>query len=161
MKRIALLLGAALVCAAPVFAGDGEKGGSDAQSCLDHMSGMKEAKGWVGLEFDPENKTPYVVTKVVHGSPAQKAGFKEGDILSALNGIQLSDKEGMKKAKSAMKPGNKVTYTVTRMGKNTDLAVTLGTMPDEVFAQMVGAHLLQNHVAAAASSTEEKAKADE
>ena len=160
MKRIAVLLGAALLLAAPAFAGgDHEKCQGETQDCLDKMSGMKEAKGWVGIELDRNEDGAMFITKVVHASPAAKAGFKEGDILFARNGIEFSNYDAMKKAKHEMKPGKSITYTVKRMGKAKDLAVKLGTMPDEVFAAMVGAHLIENHVAVAASSDD--AKADE
>ncbi len=123
------------------------------------MAGMQANKGWVGIELDKNEDGAMFITKVVHGSPAQAAGLKEGDILWARNGVEFSDYAAMKKQEGVMKVGSKVTFTVKRMGKKKDLAVKLGTMPDEVFAAMVGAHLVENHATVAAATDE--AKADE
>jgi hypothetical protein len=45
-----------------------------------------------------------------------------------------------------------VTYTIQREGKSKDLVVTLGTLPEEVFARMVGQHMVQDHMVTAATA---------
>jgi hypothetical protein len=45
-----------------------------------------------------------------------------------------------------MVPGNEVTYTVLRHGKEKELAVMLGKVPEEVLAQWVGGHMLEHAV---------------
>ena len=136
----------ALALAVPAWAGHDGKCTQSAQDCLNHYSAMKD-RGWVGLEFDDKNKDAKVVTKVVEGSPAEKAGFKTGDILVALNGANLSDYQAVKAAKGSWTPGSKVTYTVKRGTSEKQLAVVLGKMPESVYAQMVGAHMISDHMA--------------
>ncbi len=159
MKTRSLLLSAALLMVAvPGFAGSGEKCSADAQTCLNHWAGSKD-KGWVGLEYDKSTEGVVSVKSVTPDSPAAAAGFKAGDILVAMNGAKMADKEAMKKAKGSWKAGQSVTYTVQRAGKEQQLAVTLGKTPDAVFASMIGSHMLENHVAMSSASAEGKAAA--
>jgi S1-C subfamily serine protease len=142
-----MMAAAVLAIAAPAWAGSGEKCTANAQDCLSHWS-AKRTTGWVGLNFDKTNKEAMVISSVVAGSPAEKAGFKSGDMLVALNGANLRDKEAVKAAKGSWTPGSKVTYTVKRGTSEKKLEVTLAKMPEDVFAQMIGAHMLEDHMAA-------------
>jgi predicted metalloprotease with PDZ domain len=143
-----MMAAAVLAIAAPAWAGSGEKcSAANAQDCLSHYSAMR-TKGWVGLDLDKANKEAMVVTGVTAGSPAAKAGFKTGDILVALNGAKFSDYEAVKAAKGAWTPGAKVSYTVKRGSSEKQLEVTLAKMPEEVFARMIGAHMIEEHMAA-------------
>lgn len=100
------------------------------------------------------------VKTVTPGGPAEKAGLKAGDVIVAMNGVKFSDEEGMKKekAKGDWKPGQQLTYTVRRDGAENPVVVTLGTMPEEVFATMVGLHMIENHMHAAAETKAESPK---
>ena len=89
------------------------------------------------------------------------AGFQAGDVLVALNGAKLSDKEAMKKAKGEWKVGQNVSYTIKRAGAEKQIALTLGTMPEEVFSSMVGGHLLESHVVVATADAATGPKAGE
>jgi S1-C subfamily serine protease len=156
MKLHSLYAAAAVVAlvAAPAWAGSGAKCTADTQTCLNHMAAKKSA-GWIGVEFDKSTEGVMKVKSVVAGSPAEQAGIQPGDVLVALNGVKVSDHEAMKKAKGAWSVGQKVTYTVERKGTATDLAVTLGAMPDHVHAAMLGAHLMDNHVTTATAAAAE------
>lgn len=152
MKRLSWLLAAGMLTAVavPAFAGHGEKCTQDAQACLSHYSAYKD-KGWVGIELDKSGEA-MVVKAVVATSPASKAGFQVGDQLVAMNGAKYGDKEAMKKVQGDWKAGQEVSYTVLRKGVEKKLAVTLGAMPEDVFAKMVGAHMISDHMAAAQSA---------
>lgn len=156
MKRFYALVSALLLVAfaVPALAGDYGKCTADAQACLDHMAAKFEKKGWVGLELDKSDKDyGYVITAVVPDSPADKAGFKEGDLLAAVNGIQLSEanEAKLKEAKEGMTIGAAVVYTVERKGKSKEIEVTLAKMPGEVMAQWIGYHMMNDHVSTAAA----------
>jgi predicted metalloprotease with PDZ domain len=150
MKRFTWFLVLLAVAALPAlaFAGGGGKCGENVSACLTHWSAMKTS-GWLGMKYDKAEDGTVTVTKVMAGSPAETAGFKKGDVLVALNGASLADKEALKKAKGAWKPGDKVTYTVKRAGAESQIAVTLAPMPEELFAQMLGEHVAANHMPAA------------
>src|SRR5262245_56561507 len=57
--------------------------------------------GWLGVETDKNAAGAYVVKDVFAGSPAEKAGFRKGDVLVAIQGVRLAsaDPEAMKKVK--------------------------------------------------------------
>ncbi len=147
MKRLTWLMVAASVVAlaAPALAGSGGKCTEGTQACLNHMAKSKD-KPWVGLQYDKAENGTTSVMAITAGSPAAAAGFEVGDVLVALNGAKLADKEAMKKAKGEWKIGQSVSYTVSRAGAEKQIAVTLGQMPAEVYASVVGSHMLENHV---------------
>jgi predicted metalloprotease with PDZ domain len=156
MKTRTILLSAALLMVAvPAFAG-GEKCAADAQACLNHWSGNK-AGGWLGADMDKSTPGVYKVKGVTAESPAAAAGFKVGDVLVAINGANLSDKEAVKKAKGSWKAGQAVTYTVQRAGTEKQLAVTLAKTPDAVFATMLGTHMLEHHMGTATAAADAEA----
>ena len=117
------------------------------EACLKAMTAKYQSKGWLGVEIDKNDHGHYKITKVIHGSPAEAAGFQKGDVLLALNGIKLSDdnREALHKAKKGLKPGAAATYTVKRAGGKEKLAVTFGTVPFTVMASWIGEHMLQHH----------------
>lgn len=142
------------VISAPAWAGSGEKCSADAQACLNHMT-QNKTSGWLGLEFDKDAEGVTKVKRVVAESPAEKAGFMTGDVIVAVNGAKTSDHAAMKKAKGAWKAGQEVTYTVERMGAEKNLAATLGSMPENVQATMIGYHMMENHMTAATTAAAE------
>jgi S1-C subfamily serine protease len=77
------------------------------------------------------------VTGVAAGSPAESAGFRKGDVLVAFNGIALTEanQEALKKAKTGLSVGSRVTYTVSRAGARSQITATLAEVPREVLAQ--------------------------
>jgi len=64
---------------------------------------------------------------VAPGSPAEKAGLKEGDILLALNGKEFADVKAYAQSLFARKPGEEITLDVDRGGKRQTVKVTLGS----------------------------------
>jgi predicted metalloprotease with PDZ domain len=136
-----------MVMAAPAMAGDASKCSASTQDCLNHMANSLNNRGWVGIEMDDKGGAGMmVITKVIDGSPAQKAGFEVGDALVAVNGVAFSDEneKQLKDVKYSMMPGADFTYTVSRKGSKVDLDVELGTLPDNVKAQWVGHHMMDH-----------------
>jgi C-terminal processing protease CtpA/Prc len=113
--------------------------------CAKHMADMKN-HGWLGIQYDHTEDGSNVVKDVVKGSPADKAGFRAGDVLYALNGIEMNDANAarIKAAWKPLTPGSTVTYTVKREGVSKDLAVTLGKMPEDVYQAMVDTHMKEH-----------------
>jgi C-terminal processing protease CtpA/Prc len=154
------LVAVALLVAVPALAGSGEKCTADAQSCLTKWAKSKDM-AWHGLHYDKGADGTVTVKSVMEKSPATAAGIQVGDVLVALNGAKMADKDAVKKAKGEWKAGQAITLTVSRKGTESAITVTLAKMPEEVFASMVGTHLLENHVAVAATAaaTEGEVKA--
>ena len=149
MKRLALLSAIAVICAVAVtgFAGDKECCKASTQECLDKMVAKYQQKGWLGVETEKTAEGHYKVVKVADYSPAQRAGFLKGDILVALNGASLyaEDKSDLKKIKSSLAVGSKVSYTVKRDGQKQVVEATLANVPEQVMAQWIGEHMLDQH----------------
>ena len=149
MKRALFVVAVVMimVMAGPAMAGEGGKCSASTQDCLNHMAKNLNNRGWVGIEMDDKGGVGMmVITKVIDGSPAEKAGFKVGDALVAVNGVEFSeenDKE-LKNIQYAMSPGADFTYTVSRKGSKVDLDVELGQLPDNVKAQWVGMHMMEH-----------------
>ena len=66
---------------------------------------------------------------VVAGSPADKAGLQEKDIITKVNGVALDDRTSLASALSRYQPGDQVTLTIIRSGKTISVSVTLGNTP--------------------------------
>ncbi len=66
---------------------------------------------------------------VVAGSPADKAGIKEGDIITKVGGDKLSATNSLQSLVGKHKPGDKVQVTINRDGKTMTLDVTLQEAP--------------------------------
>lgn len=145
MRKMVLLAGAMLIVALPAMAGsEGEKCSADLQTCMAHWSQIQN-KGWSGLKTDMAEGGAVSVKAVQSGSPAAAAGFQVGDVILTLNGVSFADKEAIKKAKGDWKIGQRVSYTIKRGGMEKTIAVTLASMPEDVFAAMVGNHMIENH----------------
>ena len=146
MKRVVslLVLLALVVVAVPAFAG-GEKCTADAQSCLNMMASKMKDYGWAGLTYDKNAEGQKVIKSIAAGSPAETAGFKAGDVLVALNDVELVEKNNAALMKIDRKAGSSVTYTVLRGGESKKIAVTLIKTPEEVIASNVGHHMLESH----------------
>jgi putative serine protease PepD len=97
----------------------------------------------VGLEETPDG---VAVTKVVAGTPADKAGLKAstgtttvdgqevptgGDVIVAIDGEPVSTSAELQSAIDAKQPGDTVTLTVVRSGDRRTVQVTLATRPQQ------------------------------
>ena len=63
---------------------------------------------------------------VISGSPADKAGLKDGDVITAVNGTKLSSSVQLSSLTSMMMPGDKAVLTVLRGSETLTITVILG-----------------------------------
>lgn len=115
--------------------------------CVTEMAKKIKAKGWVGIEIDYQEDRSLKVTRVIPSSPAAASGLEVGDRIIAFNGIAYAtaDRDAMKKAYSAKKPGNTITYTVRRGERMLEIEIVLAEVPQHILAQWIGQHLLASH----------------
>lgn len=98
------------------------------------------ARPFMGVSFQPV--TPQVadryslgaqwgvyITKVSSGSPAEKAGLKEGDIITQVGDVTLDETHSYINTLYNHKPGETISLTVVREGKTMHLQITLGEHP--------------------------------
>lgn len=70
-----------------------------------------------------------LVTMVEEGKPAAKAGLKEEDIITAVNGQAVADISDVTLAVGSLAPGTKVTLDVLRDGKKQQIVATAAERP--------------------------------
>lgn len=66
---------------------------------------------------------------IISGGPAAKAGLKEGDVITKVGSVALSEKTSLLSALGQHKVGDTVKLTVVRGDKTLTIDVTLGTAP--------------------------------
>ena len=98
-------------------------------------------RGWLGVVIQDITpgiteaigvKEGILVAQVLKGSPADKAGLKVGDIIVKLNGRKLEDVRDLQLSIMKTKPGTEVVLTIIREGKEMDIRVKVGEMPEKV-----------------------------
>ena len=83
------------------------------------------SKPFLGLMFDKMG-----VTKVMENSPAEKAGFKVGDVLVNFDGEAVTEIAAVANKMAAMKAGDSIELVVKRNGEELKVPVVLGDMKD-------------------------------
>ncbi|TQS27031.1 S1C family serine protease [Microbispora sp. KK1-11] len=66
-----------------------------------------------------------VVSSITAGSPAEKAGLKEGDLITKINDKLVDSAEALVGTIRSSRPGDKVTVTYTRDGKENTITAAL------------------------------------
>ena len=100
------------------------------------------SRGWLGVQIQPVTKdiaeslglsepSGALVVSPQEGSPGQKAGIKNGDVVTAVNGEPVKDPRDLARRIGAMQPGAKVDVSLWRAGKSQSVTVELGTLPAE------------------------------
>jgi serine protease Do len=80
--------------------------------------GLKQAEGALVAEPQP-------------GSPAEKAGIKAGDVITAMNGTPLKDSRDLARHVAQLAPGSSVKFDIVRDGESKSISVTLGELPNQ------------------------------
>jgi serine protease Do len=71
-----------------------------------------------------------IVTSVQAGGPAEKAGIKRGDVITAINKQPVTDNNSLRNLVASMAPGSNVEVTTTRNGRDQNFQVALAELPD-------------------------------
>jgi Do/DeqQ family serine protease len=77
--------------------------------------GLKETKG-------------VLVGSVQKGGAAERAGIRQGDVITAFNGSAVVDGNELRNLVAATRPGTEATVTILRDGREQQLKVTLGEL---------------------------------
>lgn len=71
-----------------------------------------------------------LVTEPTKDSPADKAGVKSGDVITAVDGSEISDALDLSRTIASKNPGTPVELTIWRDGKEQKISVTLGKLEE-------------------------------
>jgi len=115
------------------------------------IAGQPLARPWIGIRYEtidlqlqqqlklPVAQGAYVSggqdtsgvnqPGVVAGSPADKAGVKDGDIVTSIEGLTIDGDHPLDAVLTQFAPGRTVTLGINRDGKTLNLQLTLGTRP--------------------------------
>ncbi len=85
-------------------------------------------------------KTGFKVRYVYPDSPAQAAGIQAGDVLTKYEGEKIPDAASMQEMLASHVPGDEVTLTFTRDGKEQTGKATLATLPEEIPGELPPAY---------------------
>lgn len=86
--------------------------------------------GYLGVQSDPDAGVDGAfIAQVVDDSPADKAGFKVGDVITKVADKEIGSAPELPRALGGYRAGQKVNFTVIRDKKEMIIQVPLGTRP--------------------------------
>jgi putative serine protease PepD len=71
------------------------------------------------------------LSSVASGGPAEQAGLRAGDVITAIGGTAIGDSTDLVAAIASHHPGDEVKLTVKRGSQTLHPTVTLGTQPTQ------------------------------
>ncbi len=101
----------------------------------------KVVRAWLGVQIQPvtpamaqslklERPRGVLVAEVTAGAPADKAGVKEGDIITAVDGAEVNDRGRLRNLISLAGVGKTVRLSMLRDGKTMETRVKLEELPE-------------------------------
>jgi hypothetical protein len=118
-------------------------GGDDAQPKMEQpkvMIGitMGEPSEELLKNYDLKAGQAILVEKVIEGLPADKAGLKENDIITQIDGKKPVSQETLREVLRGKEPGDSVKFTVLRAGGDQTVRVTVEKFDAEKFGSVPG-----------------------
>lgn len=106
------------------------------------LEGGRVARGWLGVQIqnvtndiadslgmeDPEGA---IVSSIVAGGPADRAGFERSDVITAINGEPVEGSADLTRRVAQFTAGEDVTFNVVRDESEIVITATLGDRPGE------------------------------
>lgn len=118
-----------------------------ARQVIDQLKSYKSVKrGWLGVSIQDvdENSAKALgldsargalVSNVTPGDPAEEGGVRAGDVIVSVNGVDIDDAGDLTRKIGNLLPGAKITLSVWRAGKTSNLVVVLGERNADKLAQ--------------------------
>ena len=89
-----------------------------------------KAAPWMGLHITANDQGALVIDRVADDGPSAAAGIVAGDVITAVDGVDVTSVDQVKAAIVAHAPNDVVTLTLTHADQTSaDIAVTVGTAP--------------------------------
>ena len=101
-----------------------------------------QGPGWLGItiqDLSPQmamrlgipSEEGVLVTGVQFGSPAEKGGLKQGDVILSLNAKKIPNSEALRKEITKTNPGTPIELTVIRNRSPKKIEIAVGAPPRE------------------------------
>lgn len=151
-RLISLLI--AGLSASVLLAGDEPKHcNASAKECDQQIRSMLTGRRYLGISV-VDLKPGIVIKSVVADSPAERANFKAGDRLIAVNGQKMTEStvQDFKRVLSAARDVGTLWVIVQRRGAYQRIEVRLEPYTKAQIDKIVATHLAQSHTAATASA---------
>ncbi len=97
-------------------------------------------RGWIGVGIQEMGKDlqeyydvseGVLITEVFSGEPAEKAGIKKGDIVTAVNGESIDSPRDLSRKIANIEPDTDVTLSILRDGEKTEVTVTVAKRDEQ------------------------------
>ncbi len=100
------------------------------------IRGGRVERGWLGVsvadaEEQGRGRRGALIMGVERGSPAARAGLRQGDLVTALNGEPVATSRALVRGVAGLPPGETVRLTLTRGGRSQEVAVQIGRRPND------------------------------
>jgi serine protease Do len=113
-----------------------------AKDLLPQLKTGKVVRGWLGVmiqDITPQlaesiglkSAKGVLVSDVVKGSPAEKSGLKQGDVIIRFDAKEIENAHKLSQVVAATAPDTRVKVDIRRNGNAKTVSLTIGTMPSE------------------------------
>jgi serine protease Do len=129
----------------------------------------KVIRGYLGVLLQPldeelaqsfgrKNTRGALIARVITGTPAEKAGVQEGDIVLKFDGKEIKDTQDLQMQVAGTPVGEKTSLVVWRNNKEVSLSIVIGEMPsDEEMAKAASIQAWRGmHVSAVTQEIKQK-----
>lgn len=108
----------------------------------DLMKGGSVQRGWLGVQIQPvtseiaeslglDGAKGALVAEAQADGPAKKAGIVAGDVITAVNGSEVTGPRELSRLIAGITPGTSIDLSVWRKGKSETIKIDLGSLPDD------------------------------
>jgi len=98
-------------------------------------------RGWLGVQIQSLNReaaaslglpdaSGAIVAQVIDSSPAEKAGFRAGDVVIRMDGVPVKDNRDLSRRVAALQVNQSAKFVVWRDSRETTISVTVAKRPD-------------------------------
>jgi serine protease Do len=99
-------------------------------------------RGWLGVQIQSlsedaaqalglPNSNGAIVAEIIDGSPAKKAGVRQGDVVLEMDGVAIKDNRDLSRKVAALRVGQTAAFTVWRDSRRLKITVTIAKRPGE------------------------------
>jgi serine protease Do len=100
------------------------------------LRGGRVERGWLGVAVgdveSPPGRPPRSGAQVLgveRGSPAARSGLRQGDVITGLDGLRISNNLDLVRGISAVPPGQNVRLSLVREGRAVEITIQVGRRP--------------------------------